>query len=194
MFTEPAFLLERFSKEKLEQAFWAIMGGSLDCSVEEVIWDNEVPFEERANCVRAMYFLYEKLFAIDPLYTSSNMWWDALAYDWHCDNRNRSNGGEDLSMQDVMFETLERILGLSSRDSQGAALHGLGHLHHPNTVEAINAYLKRNPRLDSEMANYARAASRFEVLTYEHELERVAGGRVVGRLWSPANVWALVSC
>jgi hypothetical protein len=61
----------------------AIMGGPLNCSVEEAIWSSEVPFEERANCVRAMYFLYAKLFAVDPLYTSSNMWWDALAYDWH---------------------------------------------------------------------------------------------------------------
>jgi hypothetical protein len=140
------------------------MGGPLNCSVEEAIWSSEVPFEERANCVRAMYFLYAKLVAVDPLYTSSNMWWDALAYDWHCNNRDRSNGGEDLLMQDVMFETLERILSLSSRDSQAAALHGLGHLHHPKTVETINAYLKRNPRLDSEMISYAEAASRFEVL------------------------------
>lgn len=164
LFTEPAFLLKRFSKEKLEQGFWAVMGGPFDCSVEKVIWNSEVPFEQRGNCVRAMHFLYEKLFASDPLYTSSNMWWDSLAYDWHCGNRNRSNGGEDRLMHDVMFETLERILGLSSPQCQAAALHGLGHLHHPKTVETIDAYLKRNPRLDSEMTNYARAASRFEVL------------------------------
>lgn len=164
LFTEPRFLLDRFSKEKLEPAFWAIMGGPLECSVEEVIWSGEVPFEARAECVRAMYFLYEKLFAVDPLFTSSDMWWDSLAYDWHCENRDRSNGGEDRLMQDVMFETLERILTLASPACQGAALHGLGHLHHPQTLDVIRAYLKRNPGLDSAMVSYAEAASRFQVL------------------------------
>jgi hypothetical protein len=67
-------------------------------------------------------------------------------------------------MQDVMFETLERILALSSRNCQAAALHGLGHLHHPNTVDVIDAYLTRNPSLDSGMIDYAQVAARFEVL------------------------------
>ncbi len=164
LFEEPFFLIERFSKEKLEQGFWAILGPAMECSATEVIWSGNVPFEDRANCVRAMYFLYEKLFAVDPLYESSNMWWDALAYDWHCDNRNRTNGGEDLWMQDVMFETLKGILILPSGYCQVAALHGLGHLHHPETVEVIDAYLKQTPRLDPAIIDYAHAASRFEVL------------------------------
>jgi hypothetical protein len=164
LFTEPRFLLGQYSREKLEQAFWAIMGGLLDCSVAEAIWNEEVDFWKRADCVRSMYFLYEKLFAVDPLDTSSHMWWDSLAYDWHCGNRNRSRGGEDLLMQDVIFETLERILALAYLSCQGAALHGLGHLHHPKTTELIDAYLNRNPSIDQEMKGYAKAAARFEVL------------------------------
>lgn len=164
LFTGPEFLFDRFSSEKLEQGFWAIMGQSLACSVGEVIWYETVQFENRAGCVRSMFHLYEKLFAKDFLVTSGQMWWDALAYDWHCGNRNRSNGGEDLLMQDVMFETLERILGLRSLNCQAAALHGLGHLHHPGTVQLIDSYFAGNPTLDSEMKEYAKAASRFEVL------------------------------
>lgn len=164
LFSEPAFLLERFSKEQLEQGFWAITGGPLDCSVNEVIWEGMTVFEQRAGCVRSMFHLYEKLFAIDPLETSSHMWWDSLTYDWHCGNRNRKNGGEDLFMQDVMFETLEKILALPVIHCQIAALHGLGHLQYPNTGELVSDYLERTPHKDLELREYAKAAARFEVL------------------------------
>ncbi len=164
LFSDPAFLLDRFSRHQLEQGFWMIMGQFPQHAVGEVIWDENVKFVDRANCVRAMFHLYEKFFAIDFLVTSGEMWWDALAYDWHCDNRNRASGGEDLLMQDVMFETLERILGLTSENCQAAALHGLGHLHHPSTTTLVHGYLARNKSIPDELKDYALAAARFEVL------------------------------
>ena len=91
------------------------------------------------------------------------MWWDALTYDWHCGNRDRDRGGEDLLMQDVMFETLVKILRLESANCQYAALHGLGHLHHPETREAIDAYYKLSTAEDG-LRDYAEAAAKFEVL------------------------------
>lgn len=163
LFAEPGFLLTKFSREQLEQAFWLIPGQSLECSAGELIWNESVEFELRADCVRSMFHLYEKLFAIDFLDTSGEMWWDALAYDWHCGNRDRNRGGEDLLMQDVMFETLVKILRLESVNCQYAALHGLGHLHHPETQEAIDAYFKLSTAEDS-LRDYAEAAAKFEVL------------------------------
>lgn len=162
LFENPEFLLARFTKEQLEQGFWAIISGNIACAVTEVIWEKDVQFEERAACVRSMYHLYERFFLKEPLETSSHMWWDSLAYDWHCKNRSRENGGEDELMQDVMFETLERILVLPSEECQAAALHGLGHLHHPKTQEVIDRFLSRP--LSPELGDYARAASRFEVM------------------------------
>ena len=162
LFKDPEFLLSRYTKEKLEQGFWAIISGNIECAVTEVIWEKQVPFEERAACVRAMYHLYERFFLKEPLVTSSNMWWDALAYDWHCGNRSRANGSEDEQMQDVMYETLERILALPSETCQFAALHGMGHLHHPSTQEAIERFLNRP--LSPELREYALAAGRFEIM------------------------------
>ena len=63
-----------------------------------------------------------------------------------------------------MFETLAKILELSSPIAQGAALHGLGHLHHPETEGLIDDYLEANPDLEAEMREYALAAARFQVL------------------------------
>jgi hypothetical protein len=111
-----------------------------------------------------MFDLFSHLFATESLDTSVQMWWDSICYDWHSGNRNRDRGGEDLQMQDVMFQTLTRILWLDSDSCQGAALHGLGHLHHPETQELVDRYLREHPSLTKGRVDYALAAAKFEVL------------------------------
>ncbi len=163
LFLGPRFLLERFSKPQLEQAFWAIPGNNLNCSVQNLIWTKDLESIVRQGCVRTMYGLFERLFAIEHLETSAYMWWDALCYDWHCGNRDRANGGDEQYLQDVMFETLAKILELQSVECQTDALHGLGHLHHPRTEELIKRYLANHPNLNPERKKYALAAAHFEV-------------------------------
>jgi hypothetical protein len=164
LFQKPNFLLERFSRNQLEQGFWGIQSGNIDCAVTEIIWMEYLPFSLRETCVRSMFQLFQLLFAIEPLETSAHMWWDSLCFDWHCGNRNRLRGGEDLLMQDVMFQTLTEILTLDSEFCQDAALHGLGHLHHPETEQLVQKYLEQRPALDIKRREYALAAARFEVL------------------------------
>ena len=164
LFQAPSFLLEQFSKEQLEQGFCAIQSCNLDCSVTQLIWDTDLPFAARAECVRSMLDLFKGLFAAEALDTSVHMWWDSICYDSHCGNRNRDRGGEDASMQDVMFQTLSKILALDSPVCQGAALHGLGHLHHPETEHLVQEYLKQRTSLSEDWKAYALAAARFEVM------------------------------
>jgi hypothetical protein len=164
LFTEPASPLRKFSDPQLEQGFWAIQSMSLDCSAARLIWLPEIEIELRASVVRSMYHLFERFFSANPLPTASHQWWDSLAYDWHCGNRSRANGGDDLLMQDVMFATLARILDLPAPHVQLAALHGLGHLHHPDTNDLIEAWLKRVGPLEPQTIEYARAAACFEVM------------------------------
>jgi len=163
LFKKPVFLLDLFSKDQLEQGFWAIPSPTLDCSVYELINRTDLPFDARKECVNSMFCLYRDFFAIEPLDSSSGMWWDTLCYDWHCGNKKRSRGGEDLAMQNVMLETLVEILSLDSENCRAAALHGLGHLHHPATTKVIHEYLSQNPSLSKDQRVYALAASRFEV-------------------------------
>jgi hypothetical protein len=164
LFSEPAFLLTSFLTAELEQGFWALQSCNLDCSVAKIIWIEELPFAVRERCVRSIFHLFEKLFSVQPFETSAHMWWDSLCYDWHCGNRSRANGGEDESMQNVMFETLTKILELDSPRSQGDALHGLGHLHHPLTEPLISKYIASPPEISPEMKKYALAASKFQVM------------------------------
>jgi hypothetical protein len=164
LFRQPEFLLQRFSKAQLEQGFWAIQGPNLDCSVYGLIFETDLPLAAREECIRSMFHLFERLFSTEPLDTSVQMWWDSLCYDWHCGNRKRERGGEDLLLQDVLFQTLAQVLSVDSQICQGAALHGLGHLHHPRTQELIESYIREHPSLTKERKEYALAAARFEVM------------------------------
>ena len=162
LFRNPGFLLELFSEVQLEQGFWAILG-HLDCSAHSIVLEHdEVPFDSRADCIRSMYDLFSRLFTVTALDTSVHMWWDSFCYDWACGKR--EHGGEDLALQDVFFDTLSAVLQIESGTCQSAALHGLGHLHHPNTAQIVDRFIDEHPGLGDGMKEYARAASRFEVL------------------------------
>jgi len=108
--------------------------------------------------------LFAGFLAAHALDTAVDMWWDSLAYDWHCGNRARSNGGEDEAMQDVILETLCAIIECDVPHVEYAALHGLGHLHHPNTQGVVEDWLRRRAPADEELVAYANAAARFEVM------------------------------
>jgi hypothetical protein len=164
LFQKPRILLERFSKGQLEQGFWAAQSSNLSCSAYHLIWNTDLPFTAREGCVRSMFLLFRDLFATESLENSVCMWWDSFCYCWHCGNRKRSRGGEDMVMQDVMFETLVAILALQSEICQGAALHGLSHLHHPATEEAIQSYLSQHPLLDEKWRDVALGAARFDLM------------------------------
>jgi len=111
-----------------------------------------------------MVDLFKRLFAGEPFDTSVQMWWDSLCYDWHCGNRKRERGGEDLELQDIYFQTLAKVLAIDSWICQGAALHGLYHLQHPDTESLIRRYMDEHPLLTKEQLAYAKAAAKFQVL------------------------------
>jgi hypothetical protein len=62
------------------------------------------------------------------------------------------------------FETLAGVLAIDSWICQEAALHGLGHLHHPQTGELIGRFVEEHRSLSEEQKAYALAAANFKVL------------------------------
>ena len=163
LFLQPAFLLDKFSKAQIEQGFWAIPGSNLECSVNNLLWDSKLSLAEKEQCIRSMFDLFRHFFAVEPVETSGHMWWDALCYDWECGNRKRERGGDDLDLQNIMFETLSSILALDSEFCQGAALHGLSHLHHPDTAKRVERHLNEHPMLSAKQKEYALAAAEFRL-------------------------------
>lgn len=73
LFQDPQFLTGRFSPTQLEEGFWAIQGPNLDCSVSRILEDADLTLTMRADCIRAMFDLFKRLFASAPLDTSVSM-------------------------------------------------------------------------------------------------------------------------
>jgi len=155
LFRNSALLLDRYSRVQLEQGFSAMTVCSLSCSVQELIWNPELPFVGRAECVRSMVYLCRDVFQHDEIGFTASMWWDSFCFAWECGNRRRSRGGEDLAMQDVLFGALSEVVMIDSSICRGSALHGLEHLHHPETLELIDGLIRRHPELAQELAEYA---------------------------------------
>lgn len=114
-----------------------------------------MPWKLRKSCIRAMVPLFEKFFSRKPLGQTCHMWWDLLRF--FADNR------EDRVVEEV-FLALEKILFIDSLDCQGAALHGLGHLDHPDKESLINKYLSKHEDLDPEIRRYATSCIGGNVL------------------------------
>ena len=70
----------------------------------------------------------------------------------------------------VRIDITQHSLGLGadgtpdSPTCQRAALHGLGHLHHPQTPQLIQRYLDERPSLTNDWKQYALAAAEFKVM------------------------------
>jgi len=159
IFRNAAELRSRYSPGQLEQGFWYLISGA-DGGICDLLWNPAVPWAARAGLIDATVALYRDLFAVDPLDTSSHMFWDGIAYDYFCGNRHPEKNAEDRRVQDTMFAALLQILSLDSLPCQRAALHGLGHLRHHETEKAVEDFLARSPNLSENDHAYARACAR----------------------------------
>ncbi|HEY1772935.1 MAG TPA: hypothetical protein VGH91_07065 [Gammaproteobacteria bacterium] len=150
-------LLGRYSKDKLDQGCWFMMCSDLDFSACELIRDDELDIKLKERLIGSMYFLYEKLYSIEPLETSSYMWWDSFS---------RIPGLEDPTgrIQGAIFDTLVKILALDSEFCQGAALHGMGHLGHPDTERVIKVFMKKHPDLTEKQIDYCNNCITGDIL------------------------------
>lgn len=167
LFHESEILLNKYSVAELEQGMWALMGPLLTQSPYYLIWDSSsnLNLSEKVELIHSMFFLYKNLFAINPLHTSCNMWWDSFAYDYCVDGlTDPENSEQDKVIQNAMFETLEKILYLESEECQYAALHGLGHLRHPQTEKLITDFMKQNQSITDDMIAYANACIKGDIM------------------------------
>ncbi|CAG0939553.1 hypothetical protein BROC_00696 [Candidatus Brocadiaceae bacterium] len=166
MFHHSNELLKLYSEEQLEQGFWVMMGFSLadNWTINGLVWANSISIEKRIELIYAMYELFKNLFNNNSLDTSCHMWWDALAYDFHPMKRRSRENETERQIQDAMFNTLKSILELSSEKCRISALHGLGHLQHPETETIIKTHLKINKMANGEYCDYANACITGDIL------------------------------
>jgi hypothetical protein len=142
LFRDPAFLLNDYTPQELNQGFWNIYMGVCDkdrsFNIGRVLMHPTVSFTEAETCLEAMYDLFANLFSLPNIHELSGsaayMWWDWGFYSIH-------------RFRDINLDVMRRVLELDSIDCKWAALHGLGHLNHPGKEQVIRDFLAANPDL-----------------------------------------------
>jgi hypothetical protein len=152
LFSEFSSIAAKYSLAQLNQGIWGILGENL--RIYELLWDSSVPMEQRVQCIRSMYSVYSDFVCrstVDVMENCFYMWWDLVLtgfwfqrklFEQHTEMGDVSKlDTESLLLLEVMFETLKGILDLPDGRTQEAALHGLGHLHHPGVRETVQKFI-----------------------------------------------------
>jgi hypothetical protein len=155
LFSEFGRIAPEYSLAQLDQGVWGILGGNL--RLYERLWDTSVPLPQRLQCIRSTFRVYSDFVSArneDVKNTGFFMWWDFIlhgfwAEQWALDRRTERGDVSKLDTEsrlllDVMFETLKRILDLPDWKSQECALHGLGHLRHPDVPKTVQEFIDRH--------------------------------------------------
>lgn len=156
LFNAPEFLLYQYTKEQLEEGFFAMMSPMVRGGLDALVWSAQLSLDARERVVGSMYELYARLFAREPLDSASYMWWDLLS-----DRMAEDQSPDGAKLRQTMFDVLCRILNLDARPCQVAALHGLNHLEDPRTEAVVKEWLARNPTLDQKLQTFARSCMAF---------------------------------
>jgi len=150
LFTNFAGTVSKFSLQQINAAIWAMFTyGSF--RLQKHLWLPSVPLPARLQCIRSMYFVYSDFVAKSTVPEMENcfqMWWDFVASSFWEQLIGRIEEGnvaalntEQRELLDAMFETLSKLLLLPDERTQGYALHGLGHLHHPGVQKLVQKFL-----------------------------------------------------
>ena len=154
LFLEFGDIASKYSVAQIDQGIWAILSGK--ARLYEYVFDNSVPLPDRLECIRSMYYVFSDFVAKsegepDSDLTGFWMWWDLLLDGFWTPPKPFFPGtyrgdaskldAESHILLDAMFETLKRILELPHTETQRCALHGLGHLHHPEVHDTVQRYI-----------------------------------------------------
>jgi len=166
LFSSPAFLLELYTSQQIDQGLDFLVGNSEHM---HALRNKSVPWPERRACFDSMVTLYADLMA--PLYGdelghtytggksglnySCYMWWDIFPF---C-------GKMDPPKYDPFDEAVFHLFGETLRFKAEACLesvlHGIGHWHseYPERAAALVAEFLKRTDISDTLRRYAEAAA-----------------------------------
>jgi len=145
----------KFSLPQINGGIWAIFGPN-PFELHKYLWLSSTPLSARVACICSMYFVYSDFVAKSQVQVMENcfsMWWDFVASGfWEYLHYSEQTPEGDVARLDLeqrtllnsMLDTLVKILALPDDRTQGYALHGLGHLHHPGVRQVVQGFLDKN--------------------------------------------------
>ena len=141
----------KYSHAQISHGIWAIFSPSF--SLLDVLWDSAIPLEKRAECIGSMAALFADYVSAndaESLQKCFYMWWHIIvtgfwAHQGQFEEPDVSRlDPEATTLIETMFDTLKQILTIPDPRTQGYALHGLGHLHHPGVRNLVQQYIDQN--------------------------------------------------
>jgi hypothetical protein len=160
LFLEFGQIASKYTLAQVDQGIWGILGANL--RLYEFLFASSVPLQSRLSCIRSMYHVYFDYVSQletqpDPeVETGIYMWWDLILHGFWDSSRPVVPGtkwrgdasqldSESRLLLDVLFQTLTQVLAIPNRASQLSALHGLGHLYHPQVHDVVQQFIDKNP-------------------------------------------------
>jgi hypothetical protein len=158
LFSEFGQIARKYTLAQVDQGIWGMWGANL--RLYEFLFASSAPLESRLNCIRSMHHVYSDYVSQlgrqpDSEIGGIYMWWDLILHGFWDLSRPVVPGSfrgdaskldeESRVMLDVLFETLTQILAIPNRACQQSALHGLGHLYHPNVHDAVQRFIGASP-------------------------------------------------
>jgi hypothetical protein len=158
LFSEFGQIASKYTLAQIDQGVWGMWGENL--RLYEFLFASSVSLECRLSCIRSMYHVYSDYVSQlerepDRGESGIYMWWDLILHGFWDSSRPKIPGtwrgdaakldSESRVMLDVLFETLAQTLAIPNRASQLSALHGMGHLYHPQIRETVQRFIDTNP-------------------------------------------------
>lgn len=126
------------------------------CLVQDV-WQ----LEDATAVIRSHGKLFRLLFVGETFTDVCQMWWDSITQSLSFYDPDEPEPSEltdnQKALREPIFTTLQEILEIPRRDCRISALHGLGHLQHPQTKAIIEEFLSLATSIDAEVHDYAVA-------------------------------------
>jgi hypothetical protein len=168
LFSVPEGLMDLYSAAQIDQGFWFMFCAAAEDVFGLQLWNPREPWEDRERCIRALPRLYQALF--EPMrfdledYDASAMYMlpDFIAYT--SDERLIRHGEDALHVCHALLDAFGEMLRDGHDATRTAALHGLGHLAHPDRADLIRDFLSASPGLDPGLRVYAERAMVGDVL------------------------------
>jgi hypothetical protein len=151
LFSDFGSAVAPYSAAQISHGIWAMFSPAF--SLIDALWDSRLPLQRRIECIRAMCPLFTSYVVEqnqEVLQKCFYMWWHIVvtgfwAYEGQFESPDPSQlNAESTSLLEAMFGTLKQILSVPDPRTQGYALHGLGHLHHPGVRKLVQHYLDEN--------------------------------------------------
>jgi hypothetical protein len=149
-------LLDSYTARQVAEGLNYLLGGHASDFLDQ-LWNTEAPWPERERCIKAIPSIYADVLETDPdgVGGCAYMLWDWVAYAYYCGNRDPHTDPEDARVQDAMFGALTSMLTARHPETQRGAVHGLGHLTHRQSGQAIRDFLSSDLPVNAEIRQYA---------------------------------------